>query len=221
MISAVEDWEPYSLGSKPNASAPANSKHIAPRKSLFLKSFSNHIHLLPCSFPVLFYAVGVFFKVGCVLLFHESLSAELRLAETDGGWLPLHGNLTPAHACGCAAQCFEGVQRGSLFNPEGRSWLMRSHAHFPAQYYSLRPWGILAYLPYSSLPTGFVSVCHIKRIARCQRTYLRAVYQPGKALSLLKGLSSRMHKQPASGTRKGRSAFPNGQGLMLFFERQS
>ena len=26
----------------------------------------------------------------------------------------LHGNFTPAHADGCAAQCFEGVQRGSL-----------------------------------------------------------------------------------------------------------
>ena len=26
----------------------------------------------------------------------------------------LHGNLTPAHADGCAAQCFECVQRGSL-----------------------------------------------------------------------------------------------------------
>ena len=26
----------------------------------------------------------------------------------------LHGNFTPAHAYGCAAQCFEGVQRGSL-----------------------------------------------------------------------------------------------------------
>ena len=26
----------------------------------------------------------------------------------------LHGNLTPAHTDGCAAQCFEGVQRGSL-----------------------------------------------------------------------------------------------------------
>ena len=24
-----------------------------------------------------------------------------------------HGDLTPAHADGCAAQCFEGVQRGS------------------------------------------------------------------------------------------------------------
>ena len=32
----------------------------------------------------------------------------------DGCWLQLHGNLTPAHACGCAAQCCEGVQRGSI-----------------------------------------------------------------------------------------------------------
>ena len=26
----------------------------------------------------------------------------------------LHGSFTPAHADGCAAQCFEGVQRGSI-----------------------------------------------------------------------------------------------------------
>ena len=26
----------------------------------------------------------------------------------------LHGNFTPAHDAGCAAQCFEGVQRGNL-----------------------------------------------------------------------------------------------------------
>ena len=32
----------------------------------------------------------------------------------DGCWPQLHGNLTPAHSDGCAAQCFEGVQRGSL-----------------------------------------------------------------------------------------------------------
>ena len=35
-------------------------------------------------------------------------------ANTDGCWLQLHGNFTPAHADGCAAQCFEGVQRGSI-----------------------------------------------------------------------------------------------------------
>ena len=31
----------------------------------------------------------------------------------------LHGNLTPAHADGCAAQCFEGVQRGSIVRGAG------------------------------------------------------------------------------------------------------
>ena len=28
----------------------------------------------------------------------------------------LHGSFTPAHADGCGAQCFEGVQRASIFN---------------------------------------------------------------------------------------------------------
>ncbi len=28
----------------------------------------------------------------------------------------LHGSFTPAHACGCGAQCFESVQRASIFN---------------------------------------------------------------------------------------------------------
>lgn len=28
----------------------------------------------------------------------------------------LHGSLTPAHAYGCGAQCFVGVQRASIFN---------------------------------------------------------------------------------------------------------
>ena len=28
----------------------------------------------------------------------------------------LHGNLTPAHADGCAAQCFEGVQCASIYS---------------------------------------------------------------------------------------------------------
>ncbi len=39
------------------------------------------------------------------------------MKEANGRLLAqLHGNLTPAHADGCAAQCFEGVQRGSIFN---------------------------------------------------------------------------------------------------------
>ena len=34
------------------------------------------------------------------------------------GWLlaQLHGSFTPAHADGCVAQCFVGVQRESIFN---------------------------------------------------------------------------------------------------------
>ena len=38
------------------------------------------------------------------------------MKSTITGW-PLaaaHGNLTPAHTDECAAQCFEGVQRGSI-----------------------------------------------------------------------------------------------------------
>ena len=34
--------------------------------------------------------------------------------SSDGCWQQLHGSFTPSHACGCAAQCCEGVQRGSL-----------------------------------------------------------------------------------------------------------
>lgn len=44
----------------------------------------------------------------------------------------LHGNLTPAHADGCAAQCFESVQCGSIFNLSVR---LRLRASTPA----LRP----------------------------------------------------------------------------------
>ena len=41
-------------------------------------------------------------------------SRKRKRQKTDGCWPQLHGNLTPAHADGCAAQCFEGVQRGSI-----------------------------------------------------------------------------------------------------------
>ena len=34
--------------------------------------------------------------------------------KTDGWWHQLHRNFTSAHACGCAAQCCVGVQRGSI-----------------------------------------------------------------------------------------------------------
>ena len=38
--------------------------------------------------------------------------------QAAGGCQP-HGNLTPAHADGCAARCFEGVQCGSIFKGTG------------------------------------------------------------------------------------------------------
>ena len=38
--------------------------------------------------------------------------------QAAGGCQP-HGNLTPAHADGCAARCFEGVQCGSIFKGAG------------------------------------------------------------------------------------------------------
>ena len=41
-----------------------------------------------------------------------------RAKQAAGGCQP-HGNLTPAHADGCAARCFEGVQCGSIFKGTG------------------------------------------------------------------------------------------------------
>jgi len=38
--------------------------------------------------------------------------------QAAGGCQP-HGNLTPAHADGCAARCFEGVQCGSIIKNAG------------------------------------------------------------------------------------------------------
>ena len=38
--------------------------------------------------------------------------------QAAGGCQP-HGNLTPAHADGCAARCFEGVQCGSIIKGAG------------------------------------------------------------------------------------------------------
>lgn len=37
-----------------------------------------------------------------------------KVDRTDGWWHQLHRNFTSAHACGCAAQCCVGVQRGSI-----------------------------------------------------------------------------------------------------------
>ena len=111
----------------------------------------------------------------------------MKSAKTDGGWLPLHGSLTPAHTCGCAAQCFEGVQRGSIIIRQEGLGNAQPRAHYGKVLFAPSISDILADLPFSSLQTDFVSVCRIKRIARCQSTICKAMYQPGKALLVFKG----------------------------------
>ena len=58
----------------------------------------------------------------------EDLSENQRGKKRTAAGKQLHGNLTPAHADGCAAQCFEGVQRGSIIIPNSESWPPCCHA---------------------------------------------------------------------------------------------
>ena len=53
----------------------------------------------------------------------------------------LHGSLTPAHADGCGAQCFVGVQCASIFNPARVSSPTSCHACFAVWCFSLSPHG--------------------------------------------------------------------------------
>ena len=57
--------------------------------------------------------------------------------SSDGCRQQLHGSFTPSHACGCAAQCCEGVQRGSIIVLPVRSSPASCHACFAAWCYSL------------------------------------------------------------------------------------
>ena len=57
--------------------------------------------------------------------------------SSDGCWQQLHGSFTPSHACGCAAQCCEGVQRGSIIVLPVRSSPASCHACFAARCCSL------------------------------------------------------------------------------------
>ena len=75
----------------------------------------------------------------------------------------LHGNLTPAHADGCAAQCFEGVQRGSLIilsaypRPQAATPVLRPGfvAHLFGRGPVLRTCNrVMAHRPYGSAQTG-------------------------------------------------------------------
>ena len=67
----------------------------------------------------------------------------------------LHGSLTPAHADGCGAQCFVGVQCASIFNPARVSSPTSCHACFAAWCGSLAPMReVMAHRPYGSAQTG-------------------------------------------------------------------
>ena len=57
--------------------------------------------------------------------------------SSDGCRQQLHGSFTPSHACGCAAQCCEGVQRGSIIVLPVRSSPASCHACFAARCCSL------------------------------------------------------------------------------------
>ena len=95
-----------------------------------------------------------------------------------------HGNLTPAHADGCAAQCFEGVQRGSIIIPNSESWPPCCHARLQT--------GLIARLSsfiWMGLGAPSVGSSGSERYPfayAAQRAFSRciyqAVYQPGKAL---------------------------------------
>ena len=57
-----------------------------------------------------------------LLLTHTLLTINSQAEQAAGGCQP-HGDLTPAHADGCAARCFEGVQCRSIIiggNGHGR-----------------------------------------------------------------------------------------------------
>ena len=51
-------------------------------------------------------------------IYREKFYKNSQAQQAAGGCQP-HGNLTPAHADGCAARCFEGVQCGSIIKGAG------------------------------------------------------------------------------------------------------
>ena len=75
------------------------------------------------------------------------------IKEAENGRLPaqLHGSLTPAHACGCGAQCFVGVQRASIINLPRMSSPAGRHACFAASVDRSFPGEVMAHRPYGSI----------------------------------------------------------------------
>ena len=98
---------------------------------------SRHFHRIPSLYRLVWSEFGIFIT-----------------GHTDGCWQQLHGNLTPAHAYGCGAQCFAGVQCASIFDPAHASSPTSCHACFSALCKSLV---CLAVVPSCGLATDFMA----------------------------------------------------------------
>ena len=120
-----------------------------------------------------------------------------------------HGNLTPAHADGCAAQCFEGVQRGSIIIPNSESWPPCCHARLQT--------GLLARLS-SYLDGSWRAVCRLVRFGtlsvclcsaeRVVKVHISGCVSAGKgSYPWDRGLSSQMHGDTAAEVWKGVNTF--------------
>ena len=86
--------------------------------------------------------------------------------RTDGCWPQLHGNFTPAHTDGCAAQCFEGVQRGSLIilpvHPRPQAATPVSRPGFVAHLFGRGPVLRTCNRVMAHRPTGFTQTDRIR-----------------------------------------------------------
>ena len=99
----------------------------------------------------------------------------------DGCWLQLHGNLTPAHAVGCAAQCFEGVQRGSLIiltvHPRPQAATPVSRPSFVAHLFGRGPVLRTCNRVMAHRPTGSTQTDRIRLPDTAQRLSLSRSYE--------------------------------------------
>ena len=121
-----------------------------------------------------------------------------------------HGNLTPAHADGCAAQCFEGVQRGSIIIPNSESWPPCCHARLQT--------GLLArlssYLDGSwravcrlvRFGTLSVCLCSAKRVVKVH-TYNRLFYISAEKGAYLP-IGTFLHRYMSAGGKQGSTRLP-------------
>lgn len=125
-------------------------------------------HHYECSYRIL-YPIGRYSFhciLGQILFLHSSpyLIKIRRMGKQNGRLLgcrrhllrsQLHGNLTPAHADGCATQCFESVHCGSIFDPAYASSPANCHVALrPSVIRSFPRMGSLAHRLYGSAQTG-------------------------------------------------------------------